>query len=177
MSAEVSAERFRREIQLGAQLQHPHIVPLLSAGASSALLYYSMPFVAGESLRERLSRGPALSCGESVRIWRDVLDALSYAHSRGIVHRDIKPENILLSNKHALVTDFGIARAIQAATGESADDVDRPRARHAGVHGARAGGRRSQRRRARRHLLRRPRDVRDARRPFAVRGRLGATRW
>jgi tetratricopeptide (TPR) repeat protein len=119
LSAEVSVERFRREIQVGAQLQHPHIVPLLSAGASRALLFYSMPFVAGESLRERMSRGPALSCSESVRIWRDVLDALSYAHSRGIVHRDIKPENILLSNKHALVTDFGIARAIEAAAGDA----------------------------------------------------------
>src|SRR6476619_7252797 len=75
MSAAVSAERFRREIQLGAQLQHPHIVPLLSAGASSTLLFYSMPLVAGESLRERMSRGPALSCNESMRLWRDVLDA------------------------------------------------------------------------------------------------------
>ena len=119
MTAGVSAERFRREIQLGAQLQHPHIVPLLSAGASGSLLFYSMPFLAGESLRERLSRGPALSCVEATRIWREVVDALSYAHSRGIVHRDIKPENILLSNKHAMVTDFGIARAVSAATGES----------------------------------------------------------
>ena len=119
MAAEVSADRFRREIQVGAQLQHPHIVPLLTAGASDSLLFYSMPFVAGESLRERTSRAPALSYAESVRIWRDVLDALAYAHSRGIIHRDIKPENILLSNGHALVTDFGIARAVAVATTET----------------------------------------------------------
>jgi len=119
MSAGVSAERFRREIQVAAQLQHPHIVPLLSASASDSLLFYAMPFIAGETLRDRAARGPALSCAESVRIWRELLDALSYAHSRGIVHRDIKPENILLSNRHALVTDFGIARAVAAATAET----------------------------------------------------------
>jgi tetratricopeptide (TPR) repeat protein len=117
MTVSVSADRFRREIQVAAQLQHPHIVPVLSAGAADGLLYFTMPFVEGSSLRERLTRGP-LTVADAVRIWREVLDALSYAHAHGVVHRDIKPENILLSGRHATVTDFGVARAMQAATGE-----------------------------------------------------------
>src|SRR6185503_11488444 len=108
---------FRREIQVAAQLQHPHIVPVLTSGAGDGLLYFTMPFVEGSSLRERLTRGP-LTVADAVRIWREVLDALSYAHAHGVVHRDIKPENILLSGRHATVTDFGVARAMQAATGE-----------------------------------------------------------
>ncbi len=116
----VSAERFRREIQLAAQLQHPHIVPLLSGDSSGRLLYYTMPFVEGESLRTRLARDGALPVRDATRIWRDTLDALAYAHARGVVHRDIKPGNILLGGGYALVSDFGIARAIEAA----ADDAD-----------------------------------------------------
>jgi serine/threonine-protein kinase len=121
MAASVSGDRFRREIQLGAQLQHPHIVPVLAAGAAESLLYYTMPYIDGESMRARLARGMVFTAGEATRVWREVLDALSYAHSRGVVHRDIKPENILLANRHAVVTDFGIARAVAAATDGDAE--------------------------------------------------------
>ena len=117
MTASVSAERFRREIQVAAQLQHPHIVPLLASDSSDVLRYYTMPFVAGESLKARLEREGTLSVRDAVAIWRDVLDALAHAHASGVVHRDIKPANILLSGRSALVTDFGIARAIEAAGG------------------------------------------------------------
>ena len=119
LAATVSGERFRREIQLAARLQHPHIVPLLTAEAGGRLLYYTMPLVAGESLRERLLREGALPVADASRIWRDVLDALAYAHARGVVHRDVKPGNILLDERHALVADFGIAGAIEAAAGEA----------------------------------------------------------
>jgi len=112
MSAGVSAERFRREIQLAASLQHPHIVPLLTAGSADDLLYYVMPFIAGESLRARLSRQRELPVSETVHILRDVLDALAAAHEHGVVHRDIKPDNVLLSGRHAVVTDFGVAKAV-----------------------------------------------------------------
>jgi serine/threonine-protein kinase len=115
LAATMSGERFRREIQLAAQLQYPHIVPLLRADAGGRLLYYVMPFVAGESLRDRLGRDGALPVGDASRIWRDLLDALAYAHARGVVHRDVKPGNILLSGRNALIADFGIARAIEAA--------------------------------------------------------------
>lgn len=115
LAATMSGERFRREIQLAAQLQHPHIVPLLRADAGGRLLYYVMPFVAGESLRARLGREGALPIGDASRIWRDLLDALAYAHARGVVHRDVKPGNILLSGRNALIADFGIARAIEVA--------------------------------------------------------------
>ena len=116
LAATTSGERFRREIQLAAQLQHPHIVPLLSADAGGRLLYYVMPFVAGESLRARLGREGALPIRDAARIWRDLLEALAYAHARGVVHRDIKPGNILMSGgQNAVVADFGIARAIEAA--------------------------------------------------------------
>jgi tRNA A-37 threonylcarbamoyl transferase component Bud32/dipeptidyl aminopeptidase/acylaminoacyl peptidase len=112
LAATVSVERFRREIQLSAQLRHPHIVPVLAAGESDGLLFYTMPFVSGESLRQRLEREQMIPAGEAVRLTREVSDALAFAHEQGIVHRDIKPENILLDAGHAVVTDFGIARAI-----------------------------------------------------------------
>ena len=102
MAASVSAERFRREIQVAARLKHPHIVPVHSAGAGDGLLYYVMPYIEGHSLRERLSKG-ALTPSDAVRIWREVLDGLSYAHANGVVHRDIKPENILVSGRHGEV--------------------------------------------------------------------------
>ena len=119
MAASVNVERFRREIQLAAKLQHPHIVPLLTAGATDDLLYYVMPFIEGESLRGKLGREGELPVGEAVRILKDVLDALAYAHGQGVVHRDIKPDNVLLAGKHALVTDFGVAKAVSASAGSS----------------------------------------------------------
>jgi serine/threonine-protein kinase len=115
LTFEVSAERFTREIKLAAALQEPHIVPLLSAGQTTGgLPYYMMPFVRGESLRARIMKGP-VPLEESLTIVRDVARALAYAHRQGIVHRDVKPENILLSEGTAVVTDFGIAKALQAA--------------------------------------------------------------
>ncbi len=108
----VNRERFGREILLAAQLQHPHIVPVLAAGTAGDLPYYIMPFVAGESLRALLVQRGALPAGEAVPILRDVARALAFAHSRDIVHRDIKPENVLLSGGVAMVTDFGVAKAL-----------------------------------------------------------------
>ena len=116
MSGSVRVERFRREIQLAAKLNHPHIVPVLHASDAGELLYYAMPFVEGETLRVKLSRDGELPMGDSVRLLRDVADALAYAHMHDIVHRDLKPENILVSGRHALVTDFGVAKALAAAT-------------------------------------------------------------
>jgi tetratricopeptide (TPR) repeat protein len=118
-SAGVNVERFEREIQLAARLQHPHIVPLLTAGASGDLLYYVMPYITGESLRVKLAREGELPIAEAVRILREVVDALSYAHRHGVVHRDIKPDNVLLSEGHAVVTDFGVAKAVSASSGSS----------------------------------------------------------
>ena len=114
LAATVSVDRFKREIMLSAALQHPHIVPVLSAGETDGLPFFIMPFVEGESLRARLSRGP-LSVREAVSIMKDVSRALVYAHGRGIIHRDIKPDNILLSSGSATVTDFGVAKAISAS--------------------------------------------------------------
>ncbi len=119
MAAGVNAERFRREIQLAAQLQHPHIVPLLAAGRQGDLVWYTMPLVEGETLRLRLAREGELPIPEALRILRDVADALSYAHGHGVVHRDIKPDNVLISGRHAVVTDFGVAKAVSAASGSS----------------------------------------------------------
>ena len=115
LAAGVNVDRFRREIQLAAQLQHPHIVPLLSAGDEDGVLWFSMPFIDGESLRGALTRQKKFPARDVVRIMHDVVDALAYAHARGIVHRDIKPDNILTSGMHALVTDFGVAKALSAA--------------------------------------------------------------
>jgi serine/threonine-protein kinase len=114
LTAGVNRERFRREVQVAAQLQHPHIVTLLSAGEDGDIVYYTMPFIEGESLRSSLEKGP-LSVREVVRILHDVVDALAYAHARGVIHRDIKPGNILKLGQHALVTDFGVAKALNAA--------------------------------------------------------------
>src|SRR5262245_14756647 len=119
MGAAVNVERFEREIQLAARLQHPHVVSLLTAGASGDLLYYVMPYIAGESLRAKLAREGALPVPEAVKILREVVDALAYAHKSGVVHRDIKPDNVLLSNGHAVVTDFGVAKAVSASSGAS----------------------------------------------------------
>ena len=115
LAAGVNRERFRREIQLAAQLQHPHIVPLLSAGEQGDLLWYTMPYVEGESLKGLLRARGRLSVRETMRVLHDVVDALAYAHGRGVVHRDIKPANILTHGSHALVADFGVAKALSAA--------------------------------------------------------------
>jgi tetratricopeptide (TPR) repeat protein len=117
--AAVNVSRFEQEIQLAARLQHPHIVPLLTAAASGDLLYYVMPYISGESLRAKLAREGELPVAEAVKILREVVDALSYAHRNGVVHRDIKPDNVLLSDGHAVVTDFGVAKAVSASSGKS----------------------------------------------------------
>ena len=120
LAAAVNLERFRREIQLAAKLQHPHIVPVLAAGVSEGLPYYTMPFIEGETLRAKLSRGGELPIHDAVKILRDTLSALTYAHEHGVVHRDIKPDNILLTGGHAVVADFGVAKAISASTNPGA---------------------------------------------------------
>lgn len=112
LAASVSAERFEREIQLAAQLQQANIVPLIATGETNGLPYFTMPFVEGESLRARIAAGGTFTINECVSILRDVARALSYAHAAGVVHRDIKPDNVLLSHGAAVVTDFGIAKAL-----------------------------------------------------------------
>ncbi len=115
LASSLGPERFLREIEIAARLSHPHILPLYDSGTAAGLLYYVMPFAEGESLRERLAREVQLPVDEALRIAREVADALGCAHAHGVVHRDIKPENILLQSGHAVVADFGIARAIEAA--------------------------------------------------------------
>lgn len=117
LAASLGSERFLREIEIAAGLDHPHILPLYDSGEVDGSLFYVMPYVEGESLRDRLSRERQLSVPLALQIAREVADALSAAHRRGVVHRDVKPENILLSGNHARVADFGIARAISAAGG------------------------------------------------------------
>jgi serine/threonine-protein kinase len=118
LSAILGPERFLKEIELTASLQHPHILPLFDSGSADGLLFYVMPYVDGETLRARLDRDKQLPIADAVRIATEAADALAYAHGRGVVHRDIKPENILLQNGHALVADFGIALAVQQAGGQ-----------------------------------------------------------
>jgi serine/threonine protein kinase len=120
LAGAVNVERFRREIRLAASLQQANIVPLLSAGDAGGVPYYTMPFVRGESLRMRLTAERALPIAECVTILRDVARALAFAHAEGVVHRDIKPENILLSGGTAVVTDFGIAKAVAASSTQPA---------------------------------------------------------
>jgi serine/threonine-protein kinase len=107
-TGDVNIERFKREIQVAARLQHAHIVPVLAAGETNGLPYYTMPFVDGDSLRSRLAKEGALSTAETVNILRDVARALAYAHEQGVVHRDIKPDNVMIAGGSAVVTDFGI---------------------------------------------------------------------
>jgi len=121
LAATLSAERFKREIMLAARLQHPHIVPLLHAGQAGTSLYYTMPFVEGESLRDRM-RGGRMALADVSRVLEEVASALGYAHGQGVVHRDMKPENVLFFHGQAVVLDFGIAKALtaSAATDDSA---------------------------------------------------------
>ncbi len=114
----LGAERFLREIQITSRLQHPHILPIHDSGEHDGLLFYVLPYVSGESLRARLEREKQLPIEECVRLTCEVADALAHAHSKGVIHRDVKPENILLSDGHALIADFGIARALDVHTGE-----------------------------------------------------------
>ncbi|MEP6832293.1 MAG: protein kinase [Gemmatimonas sp.] len=117
LGAALGGDRFLAEIRTTARLQHPHILPLLDSGNADGLLYYVMPLVTGETLRARLEREKLLPIDDAVLVIREVADALGYAHRLGVIHRDIKPENILLQNGHALVADFGIALAVQSASG------------------------------------------------------------
>src|SRR6476619_3241095 len=117
LSAVLGPDRFLKEIELTASLQHPHILPLFDSGSEDGKLWYAMPFIDGETLRARLQREHQLPIGDAVRIATEAADALDYAHRRGVVHRDIKPENILLHDGHALVADFGIALAVTSAGG------------------------------------------------------------
>ena len=115
LAATLSAERFKREIMLAARLQHPHIVPLLAAGQAGAHLYYTMPLVDGESLRQRMSRERPMAIADILRILEEVARALSYAHEEGVAHRDIKPENVMFFHGQAVVLDFGIGKALERA--------------------------------------------------------------
>src|SRR5512145_2436882 len=117
LAAVLGAERFVQEIKTTAALSHPHILPLFDSGTADAFLFYVMPFIEGETLRDKLNRDTQLGIDEAVRITREVADALDYAHRHGVIHRDIKPENILLHDGRPMVADFGIALALSAAAG------------------------------------------------------------
>lgn len=123
LTATLGADRFLREIKIAAKLSHPHILPVHDSGEAEGMLYYVMPVVEGESLRTRLAREKSLSIGETTRLLHDILDALQYAHQNGVVHRDIKPDNVLITGRHALVTDFGVAKAVSVAADASELDT------------------------------------------------------
>ena len=123
LAAALGHDRFPREIRIVAKFQHPHILSLYDSGETQGFLYYVMPFVEGESLAERLAREKQLPIADVTRILREVADALAYAHARGVVHRDIKPGNVLLSGRHAVVTDFGVAKAVEAAGGDKVTTI------------------------------------------------------
>ncbi len=119
LTAALGPDRFTQEIEIAARLQHPHILGVFDSGSADGFLYYVMPYVEGESLRERLTRQGELPVHEAVRLLSEIADALGHAHSRGVVHRDIKPENVMLSGRHALVMDFGVAKAVNEASGQN----------------------------------------------------------
>ncbi len=138
LAAVLGAERFVVEIKTTASLQHPHILPLFDSGTADSFLFYVMPYIQGETLRDRLTREGQLGVDEAVKIAADVADALHYAHQHGVIHRDIKPENILLANGRPMVADFGIALAVSAAAGGRMTETG-TLPRHAALHVARAG--------------------------------------
>ena len=138
LGAVLGAERFLAEIKITARLDHPHILTLIDSGAEGGFLYYVLPFVRGESLRDKLNREHQLGLEEALTITRQVASALDYAHRHGVVHRDIKPENILLLEGEAMLADFGIALAVKRGRRQP-PDRDRALARHAAVHEPRAG--------------------------------------
>jgi Tol biopolymer transport system component/tRNA A-37 threonylcarbamoyl transferase component Bud32 len=117
LAAALGGERFLREIRIAANLTHPHILPLHDSGEADGFLFYTMPYIQGDTLRERLEKEGELPVGEAVRIIREVVDALAFAHSQGVIHRDIKPDNVMMSGGHAMVMDFGVAKAVSEATG------------------------------------------------------------
>jgi tetratricopeptide (TPR) repeat protein len=119
LGATIGPERFQREIEIAARIHHPHILPLYDSGEAGGFLFYVMPYVEGESLRGRLNREGELPVADAVRILREVADALAKAHAQGVVHRDIKPDNVMLADRHALVADFGVAKAVSDATDAS----------------------------------------------------------
>ena len=129
LAAGLRAERFAREVRVVAAMQHPNVVPLFSAGDAAGLPYYVMPYVSGESLRARLTREGRLPLADALSILRDVARALAFAHERGVVHRDVKPENVLLAGDAAVVTDFGIAKALVAAGTGAGERPERASAR------------------------------------------------
>lgn len=117
LAASIGADRFLQEVKIAANLTHPHILPLHDSGEADGFLYYVMPYIEGESLRDKLAHEGELPIIDAVRILREIVDALAHAHQHGVVHRDIKPDNVMLSGRHALVTDFGVAKAVSEATG------------------------------------------------------------
>ncbi|HUQ14489.1 MAG TPA: protein kinase [Gemmatimonadales bacterium] len=119
LAATLGSDRFFREIDVAARLQHPHILPLLDSGEAGGFYFYVMPYIAGESLRERLARVGEFPVDQAIKILAEVVDALAAAHALGVVHRDIKPDNVMLSGRHALVMDFGVAKALSEATGRN----------------------------------------------------------
>jgi serine/threonine-protein kinase len=123
LAAALGPDRFPREIRIVAQLSHPHVLPLHDSGETAGFLYYVMPYVDGESLRAKIERDGQLPVHDAVRILREVADALAYAHEHGVMHRDIKPDNVMLSGRHALVMDFGVAKAVSKAAGDKLTTV------------------------------------------------------
>jgi serine/threonine-protein kinase len=119
LAAALGHERFLREIEIAANLTHPHILPLYDSGEADGFLYYVMPYIKGDTLRDRIEKEGELPVSEAVRVIREVTDALAFAHSQGVVHRDVKPDNVMLSGRHAMVTDFGVAKAVSEATGRN----------------------------------------------------------
>ena len=166
-AAGLNVDRFRREIRVAAGLHHPHIVPLLAAGQAGDVLYYTMPLIEGESLRARIASRGELPVHDTVRLLKDVVDGLAFAHQHGVMHRDIKPDNVLISGKHALVTDFGVAKALEASGKSSITSTGLALGTPA-LHGARAGRRGSSYRPSRRPLRRRCARLRDADREPAI---------